>query len=169
MATIIDKIFKVINQSDTDIIHIYFNCIDDVNNIIPKLYSLHEIKKIKKNIPISDIKNITYKETFFRDLIKIETSGDIISCAYIKKKMLFHMIDNNILIVLNYIKYIDKQTFPILSNYHNIEIKNINLIELKTIDILIIEKENKNYQLCVLIKNKYDKTLISELSFINVI
>jgi hypothetical protein len=70
------------------------------------------------------------------------------------------------LILKNEINQIEKQNFPILSNYHNIETKNIELFEMKTIDLLIIERSDKQYQICLSIRDKSQKNkkqLLSEL------
>jgi len=169
MTQPIDKILKIIYDSTTDIIHIYWDCIENENSVTPKLYSHGDTKKIKKNIGgnCDNIKNITQSETFFRDLVKIEIDGDIKSCNYIKKQTLYNTVEN-VLILQNYIECINKQNFPILSSYHNVEIKKIELIEFETIDVLIIERD-KQYNICLSIKDKSEKnkkTLISELSSI---
>lgn len=165
MSDYLNEILQAIYNSDITNIYIYLNCINNENKIIPKMYSLQEIQKIKKNIGFYNGKNITQTETFFRDLVKIEVTGDIKYHSYIKKKTTYNIIENT-LILKNDIVQIEKQNFPILSKYHNIETKNIELFEMKTIDLLIVEKSDKQYQICLSVKDnsqKNKKLLLLEL------
>ena len=165
MLNHLNEVLQAVYNSDVTNIHIYLDCIQNENNIVPKMYTHDDIQKIKKNIDVSDKKNIIQTETFFRDLVKINVTGDMNYHSYIKKKTTYDFIENT-LILKNDIVQIEKQNFPILSNYHNIEIKNIELFEMKTIDLLIIERNDKQYQICISVKDKSQKNnklLLSEL------
>jgi hypothetical protein len=167
MSTNLNEVLETIYSSDIPNIHIYLDCVENDNEIIPRMYTYDEIKKIKKHTGLDNGEKFLQIEKYFRDMIKIDVNIPTIMkhSLYIKKKTTYNVI-GNILILKNEINQIEKQNFPILSNYHNIETKNIELFEMKTIDLLIIERSDKQYQICLSIRDKSQKNkkqLLSEL------
>jgi len=165
MVQNIEKLLQSIYNSNDEIIYIYPHCEKNENSFTPKVYSLSDVNKIKQKYSTATVKKIVQTETFFRDLVKVEINGDIESRNYIKKKILYDYL-GDVLIAKIFADPIEEQKFPILSKYHNVDIKNIEVIELSSIDILI-NKNNNQYQICLSIKNKstnLKKRLASELS-----
>jgi hypothetical protein len=166
IRNIFNEIIKI--KKEYDNVSICINS-ENINNVhTPHKFDENTKVKIVENIkkmhPSTTLKHITQKESFFRDLIKLEIIsefGDTVS--YCKKKNLLGTVEN-VMFLITQINTIQSDSFPKLFKYDHIETKKLMIIEMAAIDIIIVENFQNN--ILVNIKNSKKEVLLNELTSI---
>lgn len=135
---------------------------DDITTTLQK-FTLKEKQDVIKKLNITKYIKIMQQESYFRDLLKLETNSSV---TYYKKKSEGIIIDDKICCLVEKIilKSIDSACFPILSKYHYVYVKNIELYELDNLNILFISQKENEFNICLQIKNNNISELTKDIT-----
>ncbi|ATZ80730.1 hypothetical protein BMW23_0684 [Bodo saltans virus] len=142
-----------------DIITIYPNIMENNTGYEQRKYDENDIKNIKKTLAKfnANEKHSTYTESFYRNLIVMNTDGNI---TRLKKNNKYDIINNHLLL-LTKIEYLETEQIPSINPDFTRTITSISF-SFNNINISI-DKENNVYTIGISLLKGYSEEILNEI------
>jgi hypothetical protein len=132
---------------------------------VPYEFDTKSVDIIKKKLKLTDGKSVIQKESYFRDIVKMEIGDNTHYC----KKQTTGQLVNNMLIQNIKFNVIEECQFPNLTKYDYVSVKHMDIYEDDIVNIIFIDNDHKNekWQMCLDIKVIDDKKINNIINKIN--